>query len=108
MKKLPFKIDLKGKTAVITGAGGVICGSFARALAACGASVALLDVNYDAAKAIADDIGDNAFAVKCNCLDKQSIIEAKKAVDERFGGGRIFLLTARAETIRKRPATTSI
>lgn len=91
MKKLPFKIDLKGKTAVITGAGGGICGSFARALAACGASVALLDVNYDAARAIADDIGDNAFAVKCNCLDKQSIIEAKKAVDERFGGTDILI-----------------
>ena len=45
MTKLPFKIDLGGKTAVVTGAGGVLCGGFAKTLAACGAKVALLDLN---------------------------------------------------------------
>lgn len=83
--KVPFKVDLSGKTVAITGAGGVICSAFAKALAACGAKVALLDINYDAAKAVADEIGDNAFAVKCNCLDKASIAEAKDAVVSRFG-----------------------
>ena len=83
--KIPFKVDLKDKTVAITGAGGVICGEFARVLAACGAKVALLDINFDAAKAIADEIGDNAIAVRCNCLDKESIIAAKEAVEESFG-----------------------
>lgn len=83
--KIPFKVDLKDKTVAITGAGGVICGEFARVLAACGAKVALLDINFDAAKAIADEIGDNAIAVRCNCLDKESIIAAKQAVEESFG-----------------------
>lgn len=85
MMKVPFKVDLKDKVCAITGAGGVICGEFARALAACGAKVALLDINFDAAKKIADEIGDNAIAVRCDCLNKDSIIAAKENVEEAFG-----------------------
>ena len=83
--KTPFQVDLSGKVIAITGAGGVICSAFARALAANGAKVALLDINEEAAKKVADEIGENARAVKCNCLDKQSITDAKKAVNDKFG-----------------------
>ncbi|MBR5439906.1 MAG: SDR family oxidoreductase [Clostridia bacterium] len=83
--KLPFNVDLTNKVVAITGAGGIICGEFAKALAECGAKVALLDINYDAAKKMADEIGDNAVAVRCNCLDKASIEEAKRTVNESFG-----------------------
>lgn len=83
--ELPFKVDLKNKICAITGAGGVICGEFARALAACGAKVALLDINFDAAKKIADEIGDSAIAVRCDCLNKDSIIAAKENIEEVFG-----------------------
>ena len=83
--KLPFKVDLSKKVIAVTGAGGVICGEFARALAACGAKVALLDINFDAAKKIADEIGDNAIAVRCDCLNKDSIIAAKENIEEAFG-----------------------
>lgn len=83
--KLPFKVDLSKKVIAVTGAGGVICGEFARALAACGAKVALLDINFDAAKKIADEIGDNAIAVRCDCLNKDSIIAAKENIEESFG-----------------------
>ena len=83
--KLPFKVDLTGKVVAITGAGGVICSEFARALAECGAKVALLDINYDAAKKYADEIGENALAVKCNCLDKAAIERAKDEINAKFG-----------------------
>ena len=83
--KLPFQVDLRGKIAAVTGAGGVICGEFSRALAACGAKVALLDINFDAAKKIADEIGDNAIAVRCDCLNKESIAAAKENIEESFG-----------------------
>ena len=83
--KLPFKVDLSEKIAVITGAGGVICSEFAKALASCGAKVALLDINEEAAKKYADEIGENAKAIKCNCLDKSSIAEAKKIINEKWG-----------------------
>ena len=39
---LPIKPDLKGRTAVVTGGAGVLCSEFCRALAACGARVAVL------------------------------------------------------------------
>ena len=52
--KLPFNIDLSNKVVAVTGAGGIICSEFAKALAQCGAKVALLDINYDAAKVYAD------------------------------------------------------
>lgn len=83
--KLPFEIDLTGKTVAVTGAGGVICGEFAKVLGGCGANVALLDINYDAAEKIADEIGENAIAIRCNCLDKESIKSAYSTVIEAFG-----------------------
>ena len=86
--KLPFTPNFEGKCAVITGAGGVLCSDFAKALAKCGASVALLDINLDAAEAFAKEIredGGKAIAVKANCLDKASLEEAKAIVDKEFG-----------------------
>lgn len=83
--KLPFSVDLSGQVAVLTGAGGVLMSEFARALAECGAKVALLDINEDAAKAVADSIGANALAIKTNCLEKESIVAAKEAVTAKWG-----------------------
>ena len=83
--KLPFKVDLTNQVAVVTGAGGIICGEFAKALAECGAKVALLDINLAGAQAMADQIGENALAVKCNCLDKADIERAKAEVNAKFG-----------------------
>ena len=83
--KLPYKIDLSGKVAVITGAGGILMSEFARALAECGAKVALLDINEKAANEVAASIGENALALPTNCLEKASIIKARDAVHETFG-----------------------
>lgn len=44
------------KTVVITGAGGVLCGCFAKRLAKEGYRVALLDIQLDAAEAVAAEI----------------------------------------------------
>ncbi len=83
--KLPFQVDLSSKVAVVTGAGGVLMSEFARALAACGAKVALLDINAEAVKKVAEEIGENALAVPCNCLDKASIESAKDTVTQKWG-----------------------
>lgn len=82
---IPVRVDLKNKVCVITGAGGIICSEFARALAVCGAKVALLDINFNSAKAVADDIGKNAIALHCDCLDKKSIQAAKQSIEKVFG-----------------------
>lgn len=89
--KLPFVTDLSGKVAVITGAGGVICSEFAAALAECGAKVALLDIDEAAVKQVADGIGENALAVRCNCLDKADIMRARDKVHAAFGEADILI-----------------
>ena len=64
--------NLKGRVAVVTGGGGVLCGGFAKTLAAQGCKVAVLDLNEAAAQAVADEInanGGQAIAVGCNVLD---------------------------------------
>ena len=81
----PFSVNLSDKVVAVTGAGGILCSAFAQALAANGAKVALLDINEAAAKAIADEIGENAIAIGCNCLDKSSIEAAKAAINAKWG-----------------------
>ena len=73
---LPFEIDLTEKVIVITGAGGVLCSMFAKALAKTGAKIALLDLNENAAKEYAAEIerdGGIAKGYACNVLDKASL-----------------------------------
>jgi Dehydrogenases with different specificities (related to short-chain alcohol dehydrogenases) len=94
MTKLPFEIDLKGKTAVVTGGGGVLCSGFCHTIAACGANVAVLDLKLESAQKIADEIkaaGGSAIALSANVLNKDSLIEAKAAVDKAFGGCDILI-----------------
>lgn len=83
--KLPFNVDLKDKVVAITGGGGVLMSAFGEALAACGAKVALLDINGEAVEKIAASIGENAFAVKTDCLDKNDIIRAKEKINAKWG-----------------------
>ena len=94
MNKNVFGTDLTGKTAVVTGAGGVLCSSFAKTLAAAGAKVALLDINEEAAKGFADEIvadGGVAKAYKCNALDKDSCNAVAEAVLADLGPCDILL-----------------
>jgi len=91
---LPFDIDLKGKTAVVTGGGGVICGMFAQALAKCGANVAILDLRLENAHKVADEINQNggkAIGVAANVLEVDSLKQAHKVVTEAFGGCDILI-----------------
>ena len=86
--KLPLNVDLSGKVAVITGAGGVLCSAFSKALAQCGAKVAVLDLNIEAAQKVADEItaeGGCAVAVKVNCLEAESLKAAHDEVTEKLG-----------------------
>ena len=86
--KLPLNTDLAGKVAVVTGAGGVLCSMFSKALAAAGAKVAVLDLNEAAAEKVAEGIrqeGGQARAYRCNVLEKVSCEEVHQAVLKDFG-----------------------
>lgn len=76
------------KTVVVTGAGGVLCSGFAEYLAQAGARVALLDLNGEAAQAVADRItaaGGTARAYACNVLEKESLEAVHTSVLADFG-----------------------
>lgn len=85
---------LKGKAAVITGGGGVLCGELARGLSKCGVKVALLDLNKERADQIADSItkdGGTAIGVECNVLDQSSTQKAYQTVIDAFGDFDILI-----------------
>lgn len=84
----------KGKTAVVTGGGGVLCSTFCEALAERGANVAVLDLNEENAKAVAERIvnkGGNAIGVSTNVLEKESLNAAKAVVIDKFGSIDILI-----------------
>lgn len=86
--KIPFEIDLKDKVVVITGAGGILCSMFAKAIAECGAKVALLDRNLEAAQNYADEIvkeGHIAKAYEVDVLNKDSLEAAHNQIVADFG-----------------------
>ncbi|MBQ8759166.1 MAG: SDR family oxidoreductase, partial [Clostridia bacterium] len=94
MKKLPFDLDLGGKVVVVTGAGGVLCSGFAKTAAQCNAKVAVLDLNLEAAQAVADEIvadGGVAIAVKANVLETASMEAAKAEVDAKLGSCDVLI-----------------
>ena len=89
-------LPLAGQVAVITGAAGAIGAATAKAFAAAGAEVALLDLDETAAKTEAAAIGATALAVKCDVTDPASVRAAFDKVAEAFGGVDIVVSNAGA------------
>ena len=89
--ELPFKIDLNGTVAAVTAAGGVLMSEFARALAECGAKVALLDIDKASIDSLAAEIGENALPLQTDCLNKESIERARKEVCAKWGAVRLLV-----------------
>ncbi len=80
--------DISGQVAVITGAGGIICGTLAKEMAKKGVKVALLDLFLESAQNIADEIvkdGGDAIAVKADVLDRASLEAARDEVVKKYG-----------------------
>ena len=76
MISLPLNIDFTGKVVVITGAGGVICRSMAKAFAQAGAKVAALNRSADKVISLADELKAEGFICEgysVNVLDKEGL-----------------------------------
>ena len=88
MEKNVLNTDLTGKVCVVTGAGGAICGMLAEKLAAAGGKVAILDLNEEAARKVADKItseGGIAKAYKANVLDRENLDQVHEQIVSDFG-----------------------
>ncbi len=83
MKNLPLNIDYSGKVVVITGAGGLICGTMARAFAQCGGKVAALELKESAVQKLADELTEQGCVCrgyKANVLDAEALEAVHRAV----------------------------
>jgi len=76
-------MDIKGVGAIVTGGASGLGEGTARALADAGAKVAILDMSFDKAQAVARDIG--GIALECNVGDAASVEAAFKASAEAHG-----------------------
>ncbi|WP_438986826.1 L-iditol 2-dehydrogenase [Marivivens donghaensis] len=83
-----------GKSVLITGAARGIGFEFAKAYAAEGARVAIVDINASAALKAAQTIGNGAIAVACDVADKASIDNAVNTVETELGGIDILVNNA--------------
>ena len=91
---MDYSLDINDKVAVVTGAGGVLCGMFSKVLAEQGAKVALLDLNQEAAQKVADEIcasGGIAKAYKANVLELESLKQVHEQVLTDLGSCDILL-----------------
>jgi len=83
MAKNVLNTDLTGKVAVVTGAGGVLCSAFSKALARAGAKVALLGRTLSSLQVVEEEIraeGGIAKSYSCNVLDKEACYSVADAI----------------------------
>lgn len=86
--ELSLRPDLTGKVAVITGGAGVLCREFAKALAMCGAKVAILNRTLSKAEDLAAEIkamGYEAAAVQVDVTNAESVKAAHEEVMKIYG-----------------------
>ncbi len=100
MKQLEkFKLD--GKTAVVTGASGLLGRQFCAGLVEAGAQVAVLDIDLNAAQILAEDLGVNATAFKCDVSDEIEVVNCVESIIDQYG--KIDILHNNAATKTSNP-----
>ncbi|KAB8131031.1 SDR family oxidoreductase [Gracilibacillus oryzae] len=91
---LPIHSNLKGKVAVVTGGGGVLCGAMAIELARQGMKVAVLNRTLEKAEKVVEEIrnqGGEATAIACDVLNREMVIEAEEKVYQTYGGCDVLI-----------------
>jgi len=89
--------DIKGKTAIVTGAASGIGLGIPKALAHAGANIVLADLRpgpLDAARKLIETIGVRAVGVTVDVSDPESIANAGKAASDTFGSLHIAVNNA--------------
>lgn len=103
MEQIKNPFDLAGRTAIVTGGGGILGRGFCRVLAAHGARVAILDLDVQAASETSEAVrsevaGADLLALPCNVADPGQVAEAVAKVVARFGGIDILHNNAATKT----------
>jgi NAD(P)-dependent dehydrogenase (short-subunit alcohol dehydrogenase family) len=92
--KIPFKVNLEGKVAVVTGGSGVLCSAIGEALAECGAKVALVARNLEKTEKLAKEMTNKGLIVKAyaaDVLDRDALEEFNKKIKTDLGSCDILV-----------------
>ena len=99
--KVPFSVDLTGKTAIVTGGSGVLCSAMAYGLAVNGAKVAIIGRNKEKLAKMSETLTENAkneyskdVTVKgysCNVLDKEELVKTYEQIKAELGSCGILI-----------------
>ncbi|CAM4150335.1 SDR family NAD(P)-dependent oxidoreductase [Comamonas aquatilis] len=92
-------MQIQDQIAIVTGGASGLGEATARALAAAGARVAVLDRQLDKAKAVAADIGGLALA--CDITDTASVTAALDQIRAQWGDARILMNVAGIGTAKR-------
>ena len=92
-------MKIQGQAALVTGGGSGLGEATARELARLGARVAVLDVNLDNARRVADDIG--GLALQCDVSSADSVQAAIEAAAAAHGPARILMQIAGIGTAKR-------
>ena len=86
---IPDLFSLKGKTAIVIGAGGHICSSLAKGFAMAGAHVAVADLRFEKSEAVSKQINEiypnSTLPFQVDASDKNSIYSLLESVEDKFG-----------------------
>jgi NAD(P)-dependent dehydrogenase (short-subunit alcohol dehydrogenase family) len=82
-------MDIKGQAAIVTGAGSGLGAATATMLAQAGAKVALLDINLEGARAVAEKCG--GLAIKCDVADADGAAKALDEAKAKHGAARVLV-----------------
>jgi rhamnulose-1-phosphate aldolase/alcohol dehydrogenase len=86
LARRPPPRPLAGRVALVTGGGSGIGRAVARRLAGEGACVVVADLDEDAARGVADELGEAGAAVAADVSDESRVAEAFQAAALAFGG----------------------
>jgi NAD(P)-dependent dehydrogenase (short-subunit alcohol dehydrogenase family) len=92
------KFDLSGKVAIVTGGAGILGAKFCKGLAESGASVAVVDINVEAANELAEflkvNYGVKSLGIACDVSQADSILDMVESVKSELGDIDILLNNA--------------
>jgi NAD(P)-dependent dehydrogenase (short-subunit alcohol dehydrogenase family) len=77
--------SLKGKTAIVTGATGLLGREHCKALSEAGANVIIADLNLDACKKLSSEISSDSLPIELDVTSKDSIISALNIGIAKYG-----------------------
>jgi len=99
--KVPFNINLSGKTAIVTGGSGTLCSAMSYGLAVCGAKVAIIGRNKEKLASVSEKLTKDALdeynknvivkGYSCNVINKDELSAAYETIKNELGSCDILI-----------------